>query len=70
MFGIITDKDGEIDNDLPGNGLRSPRGRKKFKRMAMFILNSEKFEFETEQDKLAKKTIREINNDPLYWGWD
>ena len=72
MFGIKTKEDdkNQIDEDLPGNGLRSPKGRKKFKRMAMFILKSDKFEFETDQNKLARKTLKEIQNDPLYWGWN
>lgn len=70
MFGIKTNESGDIDEDLPGNGLRSSRGRQKFKRMAMFILYSDKFEFETEESKLAKRTLKEINNDPLYWGWN
>jgi len=36
----------------------------------MFILKSDKFEFETDQNKLARKTLKEIQNDPLYWGWN
>jgi len=70
MFGIKTDEKGNIDEDLPGNGLRSSRGRTKFKRMAMFILNSNEFEFETDKDKVARRTLKEIKNDPLYWGWN
>jgi len=38
--------------------------------MAMFLLNPDTFKLESDGIKLARKTIKRIENDRHYWGWN
>lgn len=70
MFGFKLDESGQLDKDVEGNTLWSADGRKKFKQMAMFLLNPDTFKLESDGIKLARKAIKRIENDKHYWGWN
>jgi len=69
LFGLKVDEDTKQLSKEPGNSLWTPEGRKKFKLMALFILNPERIELETDETKLAKRELNNIKNNRLYWGW-
>jgi hypothetical protein len=68
MFGLWTP---ENDKDEPDfrEILWSPRKRKRFKQLAMYMLHSDNFELETDLNKIAKRNLNDIKNNPYYWGW-
>ena len=44
--------------------------RSRIKQMAMFLLHSSDFELETDLNKIAKRGLKNIKDDPHYWGWN
>lgn len=75
MFGLWSPKNPDKPRDptdVPNISkiLWSKRNRSRFKQMAMYILHSDTFELETDNIKLAKRELRDIEEDPLYWGWN
>lgn len=69
MFGFELDDKGNLTNS-PKNSLWTSEGRRRYKQMAIFILNPDRVTIEKDSIKLANRAIKTIENDPHYYKWN